>query len=65
MTKEELGKEAYDYADWFLGASPSKRSAIKQAYLAGAVPREKRITELKKEKHQVCLECGKRLGGIE
>lgn len=29
MTKEELGKEAYDYADWFWGASPSERSSWK------------------------------------
>lgn len=28
MTKEELGKEAYDYADWFWGASPSLNNMI-------------------------------------
>lgn len=28
-------KEAEEYADWFWGASPSERRAIKQAYLAG------------------------------
>ena len=29
-------KEAEEYADWFWGASPSVKRAIKQAYLAGA-----------------------------
>ena len=33
MTDEEMAEE---YADWFWGASPSARRAIKQAYLAGA-----------------------------
>lgn len=28
-------EEAEEYADWFWGASPSERRAIKQAYLAG------------------------------
>ena len=32
MTEEEKAEE---YADWFWGASPSERRAIKQAYLAG------------------------------
>ena len=32
MTEEEMAEE---YADWFWGASPSERRAIKQAYLAG------------------------------
>ena len=32
MTDEEKTEE---YADWFWGASPSERRAIKQAYLAG------------------------------
>ena len=32
MTDEEMAEE---YADWFWGASPSARRAIKQAYLAG------------------------------
>lgn len=28
-------EKAEEYADWFWGASPSERRAIKQAYLAG------------------------------
>ena len=28
-------EQAKEYADWFWGASPSERRAIKQAYLAG------------------------------
>ena len=43
MTDEEKAEE---YADWFWGASPSERRAIKQAYLAGAEPKEKRIKHL-------------------
>lgn len=36
MTDEEMAEEkAEEYADWFWGASPSARRAIKQAYLAG------------------------------
>ena len=37
MTDEEMTDEemAEEYADWFWGASPSARRAIKQAYLAG------------------------------
>ena len=30
-------KESEEYADWFLGASPSAQRAIKQAFQAGAV----------------------------
>ena len=43
MTDEEKAEE---YADWFWGSKPSERRAIKQAYLASAEPREKRIKHL-------------------
>ena len=46
MTKEELEKEAEEYADWFWGASPSMMKALARAYIKGAEPREKRIEEL-------------------
>ena len=49
MTKEELEKEAEEYADWFWGASPSMMKALAEAYIKGAEPREKQIAELKKE----------------
>lgn len=47
MTKEELEKEADNYADWFWGASPSMMKALANAYIKGAEPREKQIDELK------------------
>ena len=43
MTKEELEKEAEEYADWFWGASPSMMKALANAYIKGAEPREKQI----------------------
>ena len=49
MTKEELEKEAEEYADWFWGAAPSMMKALARAYIKGAEPREKRIAELEKE----------------
>lgn len=49
MTKEELEKEAYDYADKYWGASPCVIRALKETYINSAEPREKRITELEKE----------------
>lgn len=47
MSKEELEREAEEYADWFWGASPSMMKALAEAYIKGAEPREKRIAELK------------------
>ena len=49
MTKEELEKEAYDYADKYWGASPCVIRALKETYINSAEPREKRIAELEKE----------------
>ena len=53
MTKEQLEEEAYQYdADHLRGARGARwyhNVTIKEAYLAAAVPREKRITELEKE----------------
>ena len=49
MTKEELEKEAYDYADKYWGASPCVIRALKETYVNSAEPREKRIVELEKE----------------
>ena len=57
MTKEELKQEAKEYA------KPWKNSlayvSIKDAYLAGAEPREKRIAELEAqiEKMKCCENC--------
>lgn len=55
MTKEELEKEAEEYAFAHWADTDEKGDyfaddvLIKQAYLAGAEPREKRIAELEKE----------------
>ena len=57
MTKEELEKEAYDYADKYWGASPCVIRALKETYINSAEPREKRIAELEKE--IVELDCQK------
>lgn len=63
MTKEELEKEAGDYADEHAFRVPYDGSnkfyddvdfkASKEGYLAGAEPREKRIEELEKEKAEL------------
>ena len=63
MTKEELEKEAEDYAeenkevDW--EGFDKNKEELKQAYLAGAEPREKRIVELETqiEKMKMCFNC--------
>jgi hypothetical protein len=54
MTKEELEKEAEEYAkkdcpDNFL----CTRDIARRSYLAGAEPREKRITELEEQIEKV------------
>ena len=60
MTKEELEKEARDYANKneTRGGSSSfgditNYHDLRQGYLAGAEPREKRIAELEKEKAEL------------
>ena len=65
MTKEELEKEAGDYADEHAFRVPYDGSnkfyddvdfkASKEGYLAGAEPREKRIEELEKENDKLIL----------
>lgn len=53
MTEEELEEEAYQYDKEHLcsgkGARWYHNVTIKEAYLAGAEPREKRIAELEEE----------------
>lgn len=53
MAKEELEKEAGEYAKPFYNMTRydyvEERTHIKEAYLAGAEPREKRIAELKEQ----------------
>lgn len=53
MTKEELEEEAYQYDKEHLRSGKGARwyhnVTIKEAYLAGAKPREERIAELKNE----------------
>ena len=50
MTDEE---KAEKYADWFWGASPSERRAIKQAYLDGLAEVRKENEDLKKQIEQM------------
>ncbi len=69
MTKEELEKEAYDYAEKHAFRVPYDGSnkfyddvdfkASEEGYLAGAEPREKRIAELEAqiEKMKCCENC--------
>ena len=56
MTKEELEKEAEEFTDskksfWRQGRTCI--DSVKQAYLAGAEPREKRIAELEVQIEQM------------
>ena len=62
MTKEELEKEAEEFTDskksfWRQGRTCI--DSVKQAYIAGAEPREKRIAELEAqiEKMKCCENC--------
>jgi hypothetical protein len=64
MTKEELEKEAEEYAiNQWEGNLPW--SVIQKSYYDGALPREKRIAELEKEnaelkkqlEHRNCVDC--------
>ena len=69
MTKEELEKEAEDYADKHAFRVPYDGSnkfyndvdykASKEGYLAGAEPREKHISDLEAqiEKMKCCFNC--------
>ena len=55
MTKEELEKEAEDYANKKVPKAemPIRNSELVKAYLAGAEPREKRIAELEQKLEQI------------
>ena len=68
MTKEELKQEAEEFTDskksfWRQGRTCI--DSVKQAYIAGAEPREKQIAELEKEnaelkeklEHRNCVDC--------
>lgn len=69
MTKEELEKEAEDYAeenkevDW--EGFDKNKEELKQAYLASAEPREKRIEELKTTNKRISDECHKLVDTLE
>ena len=65
MSKEELKKEAEEYADWFWGASPSMMKALAEAYIKGAEPREKRIEELEATNKKISNECHKLVDSLE
>ena len=49
MTKEELEKEATEYALEWGDKTDGTYACCRDGYLAGAEPREKRIAELEKE----------------
>lgn len=56
MTKEALEKEAYQYDADHLRDNGTRwyhNVTVREAYLAGAVPREKRIAELEKENKEL------------
>lgn len=68
MTKAELEKEAdeysedtrfIDYSNYSLSENINISDEIKEAYLAGAEPREKRIAELEKENAELQETLGK------
>lgn len=61
MTKEELEKEAEEFTDtkksfWRQGRTCI--GSVKQAYIAGAEPREKRIAELEEENAELKAKVG-------
>ena len=53
MTEEEMAEE---YADWFWGASPSERRAIKQAYLAGLKAFDSHCDEIEEDAKAIAKE---------
>ena len=60
MTKEELEKEAEQYAieNWeHYEEGQTDYKALKQAYLDSAEPREKRIADLEKENAELTTRC--------
>ena len=61
MTEEELEKEAGEYAKPFYNMTRydyvEERTHVKEAYLAGAEPREKRIAELKSQNEKLETRC--------
>ena len=74
MTKEELEKEAEEWVisnteiyDDKIGIECEKEPQVKEAYLASAEPREKRIAELEAqiEKMKCCQNCSHLCGLCE
>ena len=68
MTREELNKEAKEFTDskksfWRQGRTCI--DSVKQAYIAGAEPREKRITELEATNKKISEECHKLVDSLE
>ena len=58
MTKEELKKEATEYALEWGDKTDGTYACCRDGYLAGAEPREKRIAELEHQlTHRNCLDC--------
>ena len=65
MTKEELEKEAEGWRDERYLEDMGVRKPCKQAYLAGAEPREKRIEELEVTNKKISNECHKLVDSLE
>ena len=68
MTKEELEKEAEEFTDskksfWRQGRTCI--DSVKQAYIAGAEPRERRIAELETTNKKISSECHKLVDSFE
>ena len=59
MTKEELEKEATEYALEWGDKTDGTYACCRDGYLAGAEPREKRIAELEKENAELKAEIRK------
>ena len=65
MTKEELEKEADGYVHIHWTEDEEHDALVKQAYLASAEPREKRIDELKTTNKRISDECHKLVDTLE
>ena len=65
MTKEEIKKEAEDYADDKKHFDRQAQLYIVDGYLAGAEPREKRISDLETINKKISNECHKLVGSLE
>ncbi len=64
MTEKE--KQFNQWFDWYAdGVKVFEEADMKQAYLAGAEPREKRITELEATNKKISDECHKLVDSLE